>query len=66
MAGVITSGVAAPLNPADRDLIRQEQQELLRQSQQQRDDLQRSFSPVSPIESHIEENNGPCFYIHKI
>ncbi|AYA09066.1 ShlB/FhaC/HecB family hemolysin secretion/activation protein [Rahnella aquatilis] len=66
MAGIITSGVAAPLNPADRDLIRQEQQELLRQSQQQRDDLQRSFSPVSPIESHIEENNGPCFYIHKI
>jgi len=66
MAGIMTSVVAAPLNPADRDLIRQEQQELLRQSQQQRDDLQRSFSPVSPTESYIEENNSPCFYIHKI
>ncbi|MFD3247757.1 ShlB/FhaC/HecB family hemolysin secretion/activation protein [Rahnella aquatilis] len=66
MAGVIISGVAAPLNPADRDLIRQEQQELLRQSQQQRDDLQRSLSPVSPVELHIEESNTLCFYIHKI
>lgn len=66
MAGVIISGVAAPLNPADRDLIRQGQQELLRQSQQQRDDLQRSFSPRPVDDSHSEKDNGPCFNIHKI
>lgn len=60
------SAIAAPLNPADRDLIRQEQQQLLRQSQQQRDDLQRSLSPLPPVESQSETDNGPCFYIHKI
>ncbi len=66
VSGVALSAMAAPLSPADRGLIRQEQQDILRQSQQQRDDLQRSLSPVLPTESHIEENNGPCFNIHKI
>jgi hemolysin activation/secretion protein len=63
---IAMSAIAAPLNPADRDLIRQEQQQLLRQSQQQRDDLQRSLSPLPPVESQSETDIGPCFYIHKI
>ncbi|WP_229921274.1 ShlB/FhaC/HecB family hemolysin secretion/activation protein [Rahnella victoriana] len=58
--------MAAPLSPADRGLIRQEQQDILRQSQQQRDDLQRSFSPIPVDDSHSEKDNGPCFNIHKI
>jgi hemolysin activation/secretion protein len=66
ISGIAMSAIAAPLNPADRDLIRQEQQELLRQNQQQRDDLQRSLSPLPPVESQSETDNGPCFYIHKI
>ncbi len=66
VSGVALSAMAAPLSPADRGLIRQEQQDILRQSQQQRDDLQRSFSPRPVDDSHSEKDNGPCFNIHKI
>ncbi|TDS85945.1 hemolysin activation/secretion protein [Rahnella sp. BIGb0236] len=66
VSGVALSAMAAPLSPADRGLIRQEQQDILRQSQQQRDDLQRSFSPIPVDDSHSEKDNGPCFNIHKI
>lgn len=66
VSGVALSAMAAPLSPADRGLIRQEQQDILRQSQQQRDDLQRSFSPHPVDDSHSEKDNGPCFNIHKI
>ena len=33
---------AAPLSPADRDTIQQQQQQLLEQNQRQRDELERS------------------------
>ena len=66
VSGVALSAMAAPLSPADRGLIRQEQQDVLRQSQQQRDDLQGSFSPRPVDDSHSEKDNGPCFNIHKI
>lgn len=66
VSGVALSAMAAPLSPADRGLIRQEQHDILKQSQQQRDDLQRSFSPRPVDDSHSEKDNGPCFNIHKI
>lgn len=64
--GIALSLNAAPLNPADRDLIRQGQEELLKQNQQQRDDLQRSHLPASRPEPEVLNGTGPCFNIHKI
>ncbi|WP_336278302.1 ShlB/FhaC/HecB family hemolysin secretion/activation protein [Cronobacter dublinensis] len=61
------SAFAAPLSPADRDAVRQQQEQLLLQGQQQRDELQRSTplpradAPVVPAPSA-----GPCFTIHTI
>ncbi len=52
---------AAPLSPADRDAVRQQQEQLLLQNQQQRDELERStrcraqtraclpLSPAAPV-----------------
>ncbi|EGT5700474.1 ShlB/FhaC/HecB family hemolysin secretion/activation protein, partial [Cronobacter dublinensis subsp. dublinensis] len=64
---IFPSAFAAPLSPADRDAVRQQQEQLLLQGQQQRDELQRSTplpradSPVVPAPSA-----GPCFTIHTI
>ena len=58
---------AALLSPADRDSIEQQQQQLLRQNQQQRDSLERAaplprkVTPASP-----QPVQGPCFTINRI
>jgi hemolysin activation/secretion protein len=57
---------SAPLSPADRDLLRQNQQDLLLQNQQQRNELQRSFTPENLAEPAPAITNGPCFTLHKI
>ncbi len=62
----IPPSFSAPLSPADRDLIRQEQQELLQQNQQQRDVLQRSIPVPQPAVPEILAARGPCFNIHTI
>ncbi|MBV5097082.1 ShlB/FhaC/HecB family hemolysin secretion/activation protein, partial [Enterobacteriaceae bacterium YMB-R21] len=49
LAGAFTgTASAAPLSPADRDTIRQQQQHLLEQSQQQRDELERATPLARP------------------
>ncbi|WP_199756211.1 ShlB/FhaC/HecB family hemolysin secretion/activation protein [Candidatus Pantoea deserta] len=61
----ITPGIAAPLNPADRDYIQNQQQQRLDQDQQQRDALWRAASPDrAPAETLSQ--TGPCFPIHAI
>ncbi|WP_435929259.1 ShlB/FhaC/HecB family hemolysin secretion/activation protein [Dryocola sp. BD613] len=58
---------AAPLSPADKNTIEQQQQNLLQQNQSQRDELERSVElprftspePASPA-------SGPCFIITRI
>lgn len=59
--------IAAPLSPADRDSIEQQQQQLLRQNQQQRDSLERAapLPGISP-EGALPPEEGPCFRIHTI
>jgi hemolysin activation/secretion protein len=58
---------AAPLSPADRDSIDQQQQQLLRQNQQQRESLEQ----VTPLPKATGPNTpeaikGPCFTINTI
>lgn len=57
---------AAPLSPADRDTLRQEQQNLLLQNQQQREELQRSLIPERPRSPAAASSDGPCFVINDI
>lgn len=58
---------ASPLSPADRDAVRQQQEQLLRQSQQQRDELERSTTlPRSGQSTPASQAGGPCFDIHTI
>jgi hemolysin activation/secretion protein len=56
---------AAPLTPADRDTVLQQQQDLLLQNQQQREEIQRSLKPrlASPA---VGPEQGPCFTIRQI
>lgn len=63
----ISAAQAAPLSPADRDAVRQQQEQLLRQSQQQRDELERS-TPLPRQDVRTPDGNaqGPCFTIHTI
>lgn len=58
---------AAPLSPADRDSIEQQQQQLLRQNQLQRDSLER-VTPLPGVSRPGEPApvKGPCFTIHTI
>jgi hemolysin activation/secretion protein len=62
----VTPLFAAPLSPADRDLIRQGQQDLLQQNQQQREELQRSTPLVQPAQPKPAASTGTCFTIHAI
>ncbi|WP_310607460.1 ShlB/FhaC/HecB family hemolysin secretion/activation protein [Buttiauxella brennerae] len=62
----ISPSFSAPLSPADRDLIHQEQEELLQQNQQQRNDLQRAIPAPQPVVSEPLASSGPCFNIHSI
>jgi len=58
---------AAPLSPADRDAVRQQQEQLLRQNQQQRDELERA-TPLPRAGRTLSDTQagGPCFDIHTI
>lgn len=58
---------AAFLSPADRDSIEQQQQQLLRQTQQQRESLDRAVPlPRTTLPSAPEAMNGPCFTINRV
>ncbi|MRS17323.1 ShlB/FhaC/HecB family hemolysin secretion/activation protein [Enterobacteriaceae bacterium RIT691] len=58
---------AALLSPADRDSIDQQQQQLLRQNQQQRDSLERSAPLTRPsTPGQPVAPSGPCFTINHI
>lgn len=58
---------AAPLSPADRDTVRQQQEQLLLQNQAQREELERS-TPLPRISQTPPATpaTGPCFAIHTI
>jgi hemolysin activation/secretion protein len=58
---------AAPLSPAERSSIDQQQQQLLRQNQQQRESLERATPIVRPAAPALPATpSGPCFTIHHI
>lgn len=58
---------AAPLLPTDRDSIEQQQQQLLRQNQQQREALERNIPILSPpVPRPSATSSGPCFIINRI
>jgi len=58
---------AAFLSPADRDSIDQQQQQLLRQNQQQRESLEQAIPIPAPSEPATPEPvKGPCFIINRI
>lgn len=62
---IFLSAHAAPLSPADRDSIEQQQRQLLQQNQQQRQELERS-TPITPAPQTPVHTGGPCFDIHTI
>ncbi|ALR74821.1 ShlB/FhaC/HecB family hemolysin secretion/activation protein [[Enterobacter] lignolyticus] len=65
--GFIFPVSAAPLSPADRDSIQQQQQQLLEQNQRQRDELERStLLPRLPSARPAEPAKGPCFTVSRI
>ncbi|WP_296241223.1 ShlB/FhaC/HecB family hemolysin secretion/activation protein [uncultured Enterobacter sp.] len=71
LAGItlLVSGaaLAAPLSPADRNTIQQQQQQLLDENQRQREELERSAivpRPVTPDDASTPQ--GPCFVIRRI
>ena len=71
LAGIVllVSGFAhsAPLSPADRNTIQQQQQQLLNENQRQREELERSVElprAVKPESSSAPQ--GPCFTITRI
>ena len=70
LAFILSSSIfpvlAVPLSPADRNIINQDQQDLLLKNQQQRDELQRSLTPVVPEQPQPASSAGPCFDIHHI
>ncbi|MGU3525353.1 ShlB/FhaC/HecB family hemolysin secretion/activation protein [Enterobacteriaceae bacterium C23F] len=58
---------AAPLSPADRNSIEQQQQQLLQQNQQQRESLERATPLARPAApTRPASPSGPCFIIHHI
>ncbi|WP_224347720.1 POTRA domain-containing protein [Klebsiella variicola] len=58
---------AAFLSPADRDSVEQQQQQLLRQNQQQRESLERATPSLhAAMPAQAEASDGPCFSIHRI
>ncbi|AMO50061.1 Polypeptide-transport-associated domain protein, ShlB-type [Enterobacter sp. FY-07] len=62
-----TTAQAAPLSPADRDAVRQQQEQLLLQNQQQRDELERSIPlPRAGQSAPASQPGGPCFTVHTI
>lgn len=71
LAGVtlLVSGaaLAAPLSPADRNTIQQQQQQLLDENQRQREELERSAIVPRPVTPDVASTpQGPCFVIRRI
>ncbi|YCI82361.1 ShlB/FhaC/HecB family hemolysin secretion/activation protein [Enterobacteriaceae bacterium] len=59
--------VAAPLSPADRDAVRQQQEQLLLNTQQQRDELERATPLPQPAPAvPAAPSQGPCFSLTTI
>lgn len=59
--------LAAPLSPADRNTIQQQQQQLLDESQRQRESLERSVVVPRPVQPDSTATpQGPCFAISRI
>ncbi|RNW18992.1 ShlB/FhaC/HecB family hemolysin secretion/activation protein [Citrobacter werkmanii] len=62
-----TTVSAAPLSPADRNTIQQQQQQLLNENQRQREELERSVTlPVTVTPKTPARAEGPCFMISRI
>ncbi len=58
---------AAPLSPADRDIIELQQRQLLQQNRQQRDELEKQTEkPSAALPSPVYPGSGPCVTIHQI
>lgn len=67
LAGVCFTLPAAMLSPADRDAVRQQQQQILDQNQQQRDELERSTAlPTAQPARPVAPSAGPCFRINTL
>ncbi|MBA7751921.1 ShlB/FhaC/HecB family hemolysin secretion/activation protein [Enterobacter sp. RHBSTW-01064] len=59
--------LAAPLSPTDRNTIQQQQQQLLDESQRQRESLERSVVVPRPVQPDSTATpQGPCFAISRI
>ncbi len=63
----VATAHAAPLSPADRDAVLQQQEQLLRQNQLQREELDRS-TPLPRASQSAPDTpaQGPCFTIRTI
>ncbi|MGR2855598.1 ShlB/FhaC/HecB family hemolysin secretion/activation protein [Erwinia sp. 1181_3] len=67
LAGACFTLSAAMLSPADRDAVRQQQQQILDQNQQQRDELERSTAlPSAQPPRPVLPSAGPCFRINTL
>lgn len=63
----VATAQAASLSPADRDAVQQQQEQLLRQNQLQRDELERSTKlPRTSLSATSLPGKGPCFSIRTI
>lgn len=64
------SSQAASVSPAERDVIQQQQRDILEQNRQQREDLQRTakpaVSPGAPRSAGGAVTAGPCFTLNNI
>ena len=65
---LLPSGVfaAQPLSPSDRDAVEQQQRDVLRQNQQQREELQRTLTLPPATPQATVSDAGPCFTISRI
>ncbi|MCA1922669.1 POTRA domain-containing protein, partial [Buttiauxella noackiae] len=66
LSSTIFPVLSAPLSPADRNIINQDQQDLLLKNQHQRDELQRALTPVIDSQPQSLGSAGPCFNIHHV
>lgn len=63
----VATAQAASLSPADRDAVQQQQEQLLRQNQLQRDELERSTKlPRASLNTSALPEKGPCFTLRTI
>ena len=68
LCSLVVQVVAAPLSPVDRDSVQQQQSDLLRREQLQRDELERTIASPRTTETHsvLSEPSGSCFDIRDI